>query len=619
MESDSLLNDEHSYGTSSGLGKTISTSSNGSSNVSLNSIVSNNHASNHSFLLPPINQSLRSESFMSIASLSRSIGNRNNDDQNLMNVDEHRVSIAAQEAGRHAFGVVAVDVWTLDHGRFVHVPGGTWVNPVFAKRHPSDALDRILNPDHPQYAPPLPQVPGAGLAGYFWALGSDSLVWRDLHAITSDPFQPPYQRMHVLQEAGFGKATGIRFDIMGHQGVVIYLCRETASEPLLNQATNAQYLRIAAQHVGTASALSRPRQESCNARNSRISKRYRSFATKIHCINSFSSLRQSLSSRSLSGLARVSRSNSVHEMVEDQMNTAKRGLKNWTNRLRSEARKRFTSLVEKCQGSNLKPPPPVPFLNAAWTFVGAFITLLALYGVSFLIGYETGETLVLAPFGALMALQFSLTAAPASQPRSVVYGQLICIFMALLAKYYLIEHANWPLWTVVPLTTAGGIAMMTKLSVTHPPAAASVVALFSMPNFTVLTGAIILAGNMLAIIMAMLINNLSEKRQYPVYWEFGFVSTQESRGEQLRPLVLQRQAIQRTRSGQEFGTTESSPEVSDRRSNVEPLFHEHSNDPTDIPVGNFNASGHPSDLESQQARRSDLRLVDDEAMIYFSY
>jgi CBS-domain-containing membrane protein len=222
--------------------------------------------------------------------------------------------------------------------------------------------------------------------------------------------------------------------------------------------------------------------------------------------------------------------------------------------------------VEKCQGSDLKPPPPIPFLNTAWTFVGSFTTLLALYGVSFLAGYETGETLVLAPFGALMTLQFSLTAAPASQPRNVVYGQLICLFMALLAKHYLIEQAQWPLWTVVPLTTAGGIAIMTKLSVTHPPAAASVVALFSMPNFTVVTAAILLAGNILAIIMAMLINNLSEKRRYPVYWEFGFVSTQESRGEQPGRLVLQQKVSESARCPEDHDTAQDSLDISDPRS-----------------------------------------------------
>ena len=564
MEWDSLLNDDRSYGTSS----TVSVSHSDtpltfpmvSSTTSLNSLMLDPHP-----LLLPMNQ--RSESFGSFSSFTR---NKDNSDHNdSQDVDENRVHRAIQDAGINAFGIVAVDVWLLDHGRFVHAKGGLWVNPIFCKRHPSDALERIRDPNHPEYAPPLPQVPGAGLAGYFWALGVECLVWRDLHAITSDPFQPPYKRMGVLEEAGFGKATGIPFDILGHRGVVIYLARESASERMLNEDINVNYLRVAAQHIGTASALSIPRQASVQAKDMRATKTYRSVVAKMHCINAFTSLHKSLSTRNLEGLTdmpirkgkrSVRKVDSFHGMVGIQCETVRQGLSGWTKSVGPVLKQRIASLVEKSQGSSLKPPPPAPLSNAVWTFCGVFLTLLLLFGLSVLAKYETGDCVVLAPFGALLTLQFSLTAAPASQPRNVIYGQVICISMALLAKHYLMELGGWPLWIVVPLTTAGGIAVMTKVGVTHPPAAAAIVALFSKPdNLTILTGALLLVGNLVAVVMAILVNNLSEKRQYPVYWEFGILSTVESLSEQLRQTLPRWKPTEKPLDFQEYVAIQEGP------------------------------------------------------------
>ena len=625
MESDSIVADDQSYGTSSRSIGSIA-AAHGSS-MSLNSTVSNIVVAPQSYLIPPLSHSGLSESFMSYSSLSRAgaaQATTDSDDEIPGNVDERRVYRATQEAGQHAFGVVAVDVWILDHGNFVHVPGGFWVNPVFAKRHPSDALERIVNPNHLHYSPPLPQVPGAGLAGYFWALGTDTMIWRDLKAITSDPFQPPYQRMNVLEEAGFGKATGIPFDILGHKGVVIYLTRENASESLLSDPMNANYLKVASQHIGTASAITRPRLLSMNARELRITKKLRRVATKIQCVNAFSSLRRSLSNRSLEeGLARspsvlggpIKRQNS---WMGSQMTSIWHGLKQWTNKLKKSAQKRYTNLIEKCQGSNIKPPPPVPLSNAVRAFVGSFLSFLALYGLSALAGHDHEDRQVLAPFGALLTLLFSLTAAPASQPRTIIYGQLICISMALLGKHFLMDLASLPVWIVVPLIAAGGIALMTKLGLAHPPAAAVIVALFSQRDFSIVSGAFVLAGNLIAICVAVLVNNLSEKSQYPIYWGFGFQATMQSLAAHTTQMLLRR-------SSQEYIQVKTSPEESSSFSYGDrPSLGTHSY----VPIHGHNHAGASGNLPVTQAEKCreevsvssfDFKSDEEEAMVYFSY
>lgn len=536
MDSDSILNnDERSYGTNSTRSLTVSPSASISrlNNLSSSGSLTSLAFPPSSLLLPLKLFSDSAKSNTAKRSTRRPAEDKTSDSDygNEQDIDTSRIKRASREAGIHSFGIAAVDVWLLRRGRFVHADGGLWVNPVFRRRHPSEALERIINPSHPDYAHPVPQVPGAGLAGYFWSVGvertSRKLIWRDLKAITSDPLQPPYKRMSVLEEAGFGKATGVPFDVLGHQGVVVYLARESASALMLNEQSNVEYLKFASQHIGTASAMTKPRREAESAQERRMSRMYRRVVTKIRTVQAFVSLRRSVSNRRLRNFSEpgsphferqsIRRKNSVHDFVGSKIETTKQKL----SEVGFRVRQRIELVVEKSRGSNLKPPPPVPLLNAAWAFTGSFLTLLVLFFLSSLLQTMTGEKLVLAPFGALLTLQFSLTAAPASQPRNVIYGQLVSLSIALIAKTLL----HWSPMVVVPFATALAISAMAKLGCSHPPAAAAIVALFSEPDFSASSAVFLLIGNVVAVLMAVVVNNLSEKRQYPVYWEFGVRGT----------------------------------------------------------------------------------------------
>mmetsp|Transcript_11288 Transcript_11288/g.27175 ORF Transcript_11288/g.27175 Transcript_11288/m.27175 type:complete len:80 (+) Transcript_11288:660-899(+) len=60
---------------------------------------------------------------------------------------------------------------------------------------------------------------------------------------------------------------------------------------------------------------------------------------------------------------------------------------------------------------------------------------------------------------------------------------------------------------------------MVKCGVIHPPAGAAAV-IFSTGNFTWIQMGMMLVGNVLAILSSTLINNWSDKRQYPTFWGF---------------------------------------------------------------------------------------------------
>ena len=62
------------------------------------------------------------------------------------------------------------------------------------------------------------------------------MMWRDIHSLTIDPDQPTFLRLKLLEDAGFGKATGVRFDLRGQKGIVLYLAKSSTPDETLNSS-----------------------------------------------------------------------------------------------------------------------------------------------------------------------------------------------------------------------------------------------------------------------------------------------------------------------------------------------------------------------------------------------
>ena len=183
----------------------------------------------------------------------------------------------------------------------------------------------------------------------------------------------------------------------------------------------------------------------------------------------------------------------------------------------NETKRRGLLLIEKSRGGRLQPPPSMKWLPTIHVFVGAFITMLILSVLSSSLKNATGyRYIILPPFGALMTLQYGLTAAPASQPRNALYGQIVSVSIALVVNTFIPSTS----YSRVPLTTALAIASMCKLGVIHPPAGAAAALFASDDRFDVAFLGLFLLGNLIAISTAILINNLNDKKQYPIYYAF---------------------------------------------------------------------------------------------------
>ncbi|EJK46713.1 hypothetical protein THAOC_34608 [Thalassiosira oceanica] len=496
----------------------------------------------------------RQNSSTSLTSMAtrKSSNNDENDDEEAQDqhdeeeeeTDPHskRFRQAIVNACHDAFGILGVDVWLHDEedGSFHHAPGGYYRHEYYRPKGYKEnmALERIEDENCVNFVPPTRQVPGAGLAGYFWSqvgnnrtnfLGKerkDINVWRDTAAIVNDPDQPPYPRMALLEQAGYGKACGVPFDIRGHRGVVLYFARATADRDQLTELANDMHLRVSADLIGAISANSITSEASLLSKGDRLAKTMRRVRAKLHTILVFSKwFKHDLPTGEIpddfdakvpielrGNLTPSFRQQVSHEFQQRMRKSYRQRM---TESIIDSVRQKAKVTAEKSRGGNVQPPPPMPWVQSVWVFAGAFLTLMFLSGLSSALTDSIGYGIVLGPFGALMTLQYGLTPAPASQPRNALYGQVISLSIALVVNLFMPAG-----WIRVPFTTALAIATMCKMGITHPPAGAAAAIFASSNEFDGVYFALMLVGNLMAISTAILINNLNDKKQYPMYYAF---------------------------------------------------------------------------------------------------
>ena len=413
----------------------------------------------------------------------------------------------------------------------VRPSGGWWCSRDFVPLD-DEAFDRIDNELCKDYLVPPPQAPGVGLAGALWVccesdtkytapmatnmttsysskpvsmtlsrlsakmsqswrrkstslsvIGAKNLVhqdvgrtlqWRDIHSLNLDPDQPTFERLEVLEKAGFARIAGVRFDECGQKGIVVYFAKGDVDMAKLTAPENEAYLHNAASMIGASSALSRSRKAL-------------------------------LAKKGSNTIVKTSKKEVEDEEVVSDDNKFSRNVKLYARKLK---------------GGNLQPPPPMPTKEALLTLFGAFVALMSVSGISEIIKMTTNDqySIIMGPFGALITLQYALVMAPASQPRNILFGQVtaICISMS----FSRIPIWIMPIWIRSSLATAVSIATISKMGIIHPPAGATAL-IISSNKFDWMVLPIMLLGNIVAIIVATLVNNVSDKRQYPTFLHLG--------------------------------------------------------------------------------------------------
>ena len=337
---------------------------------------------------------------------------------------------AVRDAGLYAYGTIGVEVWVLNKTRTsLFLPsGGFWVDEIFLKSANEELL-MLTKTDHPDYVGTEDVAPGVGLSGALWAEASrhdkemgfdeecqertprktlsqsvpksksrnrasmrssmkatmkarehyNQIIWRDIHSLVTDPFQPSNKRLQLLQKSGFGLAAGVSFKAGSERGLVVYLARRSVDTNKLQSFMNEDYLLRANDLIGSMWALRGPRQVVIEERKKERKEAWRRARLKILVLIRMKVAIDKLVEEppekpsGLLGLNILDAGNSFRKTVSDI------GKSNFSRakHIKSELTKRMKATVKKSRGANVPLGPCMSSSQSLFIFVGAFTSLIS--------------------------------------------------------------------------------------------------------------------------------------------------------------------------------------------------------------------------------------------------
>jgi CBS-domain-containing membrane protein len=173
---------------------------------------------------------------------------------------------------------------------------------------------------------------------------------------------------------------------------------------------------------------------------------------------------------------------------------------------------------DKMKGTT-KSPPRVGFEEIVWSWLGAFIGITAVAYLNFVVLDGTGVILMIASFGASAVLLYGAVKSPLAQPRNAIGGHILSALIGVIC----FKMFGAQVWLSCGIAVATVIALMHLTKTLHPPAGATaLIAIiggdkinnlgFLYPIMPVGLGITIL------VILAVIFNNIPEKRRYPEFW-----------------------------------------------------------------------------------------------------
>jgi CBS-domain-containing membrane protein len=173
---------------------------------------------------------------------------------------------------------------------------------------------------------------------------------------------------------------------------------------------------------------------------------------------------------------------------------------------------------EKMKGTT-KSPPSVSLSEILWSWIGAFLGIAAVALVNYHLLEDTDLVMIIGSFGASAVLIYGAIRSPLAQPRNLVGGHVISAIIGVAAYNLLSGH----MWIATSVAVATAIAAMHATKTLHPPGGATaLIAVIGSEKIHALgylyalipagLGALIMLG------VALLVNNIPEKRQYPEFW-----------------------------------------------------------------------------------------------------
>lgn len=461
-----------------------------------------------------------------------------------------------EDAGHWAYGIIATELWIYDDdsGNLFRPDGGTWADMALhpthltQKEYEACPMCRVVFEDHPKHIPPAQLAPGVGVPGVLWAEAassagelqtprrtslinmddeSDEIYWRDVQALARDPDQPYNERLQNAALTSLGWAGGVSFNVDGQRGILIYFTRDSVKLEQLQSSSNVQYLLAAANYVSTVWALRLPRLAAIQEREDRLRMLWRRFRVRLQVAIRFGNTLDDIKHGRTHKVEPEKKHGTILDSLRDPMEMAhiimEEG-KHFAELTVQEAKtqqkfitRKLKRMARKSRGANIRAPPAFTWEATMWSFVGTLLSLLILLNVNEQIKKTYGSKfeLTLGPLSSFTASVFVLTAAPASQPRNNIVAYNFAMIIGLCLAYV----TDLAVWIRQAISVSITVCAMVKFGFLHAPAAGVALTFASgSQNWTNVLSMTL--ASMLVITLGTIINNLSDKRQYPTSWGF---------------------------------------------------------------------------------------------------
>lgn len=358
-----------------------------------------------------------------------------------------------------------------------------------------------------------------------------TVVWRDVKALAADPDQPWNPRLQLLAACNLGWAAAVPLRRHGQDphGLVIYMARTGVDGTRLRSPTNEAYLASAADLIASALLMRGPRHAAMHERQielkqtiARVRRRILFLVRAGHDLQAIASGKVDAAGIPMPSSPGGKADETTTLRPDDSQLEGANAALGFVGEQCMWIKSRLWNTLLKTRGGAVQAPPPFSMMQTLHTFVAVFLTIAAMcfLNTHMVSNHGRDRLVVLGPFGALVTLLFGLTAAPASQPRNAMLGQSVSIGIVLLLQYIPGWEEMQLEWRA-SLSTALAVAAMVRLGLTHPPAGAAAFLFALAPK--VLRGShlgVLLLCNLICIGMATVLNNLSDRRQYPTFWGF---------------------------------------------------------------------------------------------------
>ncbi|WP_028581865.1 HPP family protein [Desulfogranum japonicum] len=172
----------------------------------------------------------------------------------------------------------------------------------------------------------------------------------------------------------------------------------------------------------------------------------------------------------------------------------------------------------KMKGFTQSPPRP-PIREVFWSWLGAFLGISAVAYSHFNLLAQSDMVMIIGSFGASAVLIYGAIKSPLAQPRNLLGGHILSAFIGVFCY----QNFSSQLWLAAALAVATAIAVMLVTRTLHPPGGATaLIAVIGSSKVHALGYLYVLVpvglGAIIMLIVALLVNNLSSKRQYPEFW-----------------------------------------------------------------------------------------------------